>query len=172
MPEHLFDKSSHFRLYQIGEAIFVKVDGKYIDRTTLLKLISGMEAASDIMLATTPEDYKELYETLSVDGIMAGGANLVWYDAPYKRNRFPCVYFLTGSKGIKIGRALNVNRRRSQIEWQLNEELKTLAFIETQHYIELERGLHTKFAHLQKWGEWFAPVDEILLWLDGLRGKE
>lgn len=80
------------------------------------------------------------------------------------------VYFIRASSGpIKIGVAKDPRVRLRTLQTSTHERLSLLATLVGTY--ETERDLHRKFAHLRLSGEWFAPSDELLAFVECLKGK-
>jgi len=80
----------------------------------------------------------------------------------------PVVYFVQGSEGglIKIGHTNDIAKRLVSLQTG-HPTLLTLLATE-QGGPELERVLHTRFAHLRGRGEWFANAEELLTYIGNL----
>lgn len=90
------------------------------------------------------------------------GNHLPEFDMTWLSNT-PChLYFIRqGTDGpIKIGRAVDIERRIMQLQTGSSQPLQLLAFIHSGG--DLEPEIHRRFAHLRLSGEWFSPAKELL----------
>lgn len=73
------------------------------------------------------------------------------------------VYFIQAASGgpIKIGRAIDIDRRLVQLQTASPEPLIVLAVIENGGHAK-ERELHKQFAEYRLQGEWFMPCEELI----------
>lgn len=65
------------------------------------------------------------------------------------------VYLFKSRDLYKIGKAINVDKRKKKVEHDVSEELVLIHQIASNDYTRAESILHKRFAHLRKWGEWF-----------------
>lgn len=71
------------------------------------------------------------------------------------------IYFIQAENGpIKIGRAVNVERRLAALQVGSPVPLKLMTT--AQGTFRLERQLHDQFNHLRLHGEWFRPDRELM----------
>jgi hypothetical protein len=83
------------------------------------------------------------------------------------------LYFVRrGADGpIKIGVSEDVTARLRQLRTGSDEAIVVLAVVEQTDVIN-ERALHVRFAQHRKQGEWFEPHEELLRFIDSLKGSE
>jgi len=78
------------------------------------------------------------------------------------------VYFLQGSNGfIKIGRAINVNKRIQSLSSGSPVELKLLAITK----VHKEFEIHRMFKESRSRGEWFKPSPELITFIEKLQSR-
>jgi hypothetical protein len=72
------------------------------------------------------------------------------------------VYLMSDGVLWKIGKALNIGYRKSQLERQLGKPLDLLHSIRSDDYSRAEAEMHFRYKHCRIRGEWFdlAP-DEL-----------
>lgn len=169
MSQSPFNPFALYRFYPMGEALFVRHQGKFVDRNTLLEIIAGLEIAADMLLTATAEDYQSIYADCFVRDLIKE-SRVIWSPERYEHKYQPCVYFMQDGPKIKIGQTTDYNERIHKLRYEYGQHLKPLVAIETDRHKELEKIIHSRFIDLRISGDWFAPVDEILQWLDELRG--
>ena len=72
------------------------------------------------------------------------------------------VYVLFDGELWKIGKALDISRRKKQIERQLGKDLELLHSIESTDYTRSEAEMHRRYKHCRVKGEWFALSSDEL----------
>ena len=74
------------------------------------------------------------------------------------------IYFIRRKDGgpVKIGTTIRLSQRLQSLCAEYGE-LKVLAVVDGS--FPEERGLHHRFAHLHKVGEWFEPGDDLLAFI-------
>lgn len=79
------------------------------------------------------------------------------------------IYFVQrGESGpIKIGAAVEVERRISVLQCGSAEQLRVLAIIDEAHGVT-EKSLHRRFRELKRGGEWFEPAAALLTFIASL----
>lgn len=65
------------------------------------------------------------------------------------------VYLFKSQNLYKIGKAIDIDKRKKKVERDVSEELMLIHQISSNDYTRAETILHKRFAHLRKWGEWF-----------------
>jgi hypothetical protein len=85
------------------------------------------------------------------------------------KNREAFVYFIQAknSKKVKIGRAVDPEKRLKELQTGNPEELSILGLIDCESIYEAdcrEEQLHKEFQHLRLQGEWFDFGPEIIDW--------
>ena len=65
------------------------------------------------------------------------------------------VYLFKSQNLYKIGKAIDIDKRKKKIERDVSEDLVLIHQIASNDYTRAETILHKRFAHLRKWGEWF-----------------
>jgi len=85
----------------------------------------------------------------------------------------PCIYFIQcGDSGpIKIGVTVNLPARLRDLQASNPYELKVLTAIEKGSQ-KREWEIHGMFQHLRIRNEWFQPAQELLSFIDDVRGAE
>lgn len=63
--------------------------------------------------------------------------------------------FGSTSHGTKIGKSVDVEKRKKEVENDIGESLKILHRFSSNDYSRAEFTLHTKYSHLRRKGEWF-----------------
>lgn len=151
----------------MGDALFLTLDGELVCRTDLLKAIEAMQFAADMLLTTTPEDYRNIYTDHIIKSF---GEHVIWSPERYQHEYKPGVYFFHCDDRIKIGQTADFNQRIRKLRYEYGSHSKMLAMIEVSDQKHIEKLLHQRFSHLRVSGDWFSPVNEIVEWLEGLRG--
>jgi hypothetical protein len=72
------------------------------------------------------------------------------------------VYVLFDGELWKIGKALDISRRKMEIERQIGKKLELLHSIESSDYSRSEAELHRRYQHHRIRGEWFSLLPEEL----------
>lgn len=82
------------------------------------------------------------------------------------------VYFIQGEHGgpIKIGSARRVESRLRDLQIGSPTRLRVLAQVKTARGLEVM--LHRHFAARRLHGEWFAPCEELLRYIEGLGDRD
>lgn len=77
------------------------------------------------------------------------------------------VYFIQDgrNKAIKIGRSIDPLGRLSSLKTANPNELRIVGLIPTLDAAQTEKELHKKFARGRWSGEWFAPDEDLVLYL-------
>jgi hypothetical protein len=102
------------------------------------------------------------------------------YDSYYQRNelggRLPTldvqegfVYIMQWEGEYKIGKAVDIERRRKRLSGELNRDITVLHRIFSRDYSQAESDLHRKYASKRLHGEWFALEAEDIVWLMSLK---
>lgn len=102
---------------------------------------------------------KNLWRWSQVDRMLMGGAD--------SRHR---VYFIEMNEFIKIGYSSNLERRIENLALGHPYEIRLLHDIEGS--FDLETDLHRRFAHIHVRGEWFRKEQELLDYIEILKGAE
>jgi len=84
-------------------------------------------------------------------------------------NRVCKTYLIQSVKGgpVKIGKSLDPEKRLASMQTGSPVELQLLAVIPR----DVERELHDRFSHAHSHGEWFAPTEDLVAFVDELAGK-
>ncbi|MBN1430422.1 MAG: GIY-YIG nuclease family protein [Anaerolineae bacterium] len=157
---------------------FVHLDGvteyEARDNSSIVffKISADLSGYYDVLVCT--HDYKGVFAIGPIAGsripyalyknhLLVEGA--IWKIASsfsVERTSTSVVYFIQSSTGglIKIGTAINANRRLAEIQNMSPVPLRILAVIPGDCRKEAE--LHKRFAHLRRHGEWFEPTIELL----------
>lgn len=163
---------SFLKLIEIDGKLFLKASGHYLAADETQFIIAGLSSGLDVLKTMHPQQFR-IQHAVKVAEEIAASASIVWpKNKSDIRSSGPCVYFIAKDGRIKIGSTANLSDRFNAHSHRYGEDIRIIGFLKTPDYQELEFGLLAKFDHLHQGGEWFTPVDEILLWLDGLRGKE
>lgn len=79
------------------------------------------------------------------------------------------VYLMHWEGEYKIGRAVDIERRKKRLSGELNRDITVLHRIFSRDYSQAESDLHRKYASKRLHGEWFALEDEDIVWLMSLK---
>jgi hypothetical protein len=79
------------------------------------------------------------------------------------------LYFILHGNFVKIGQAVDPNKRLTELQVGTPEKLKILAIIPKMGSVE--RFCHKKFKHLHSRGEWFKYTEEIDSFIEELKKK-
>jgi hypothetical protein len=160
------------KLIEIDGKLFLKVSGHYLNADETQFIIAGLTSGLDVLKVMHPQQFR-MQHAVKVAEEIAASASVVWPKSKSDiRSSGPCVYFIAKGGQIKIGSTQNLSNRFNAHSHLYGEDIRIIGFLKTPDYQELEFGLLAKFDHLHQGGEWFTPVDEILSWLDGLRGNK
>ncbi|MBI5931908.1 MAG: GIY-YIG nuclease family protein [Chloroflexi bacterium] len=157
-----------YRLYPMGDALFITLDGELVDRSDLLKVIESLEFAADMLLTTTPDDYRNIYTDHVIQSLE--DKRIIWSPDRYAHEYGSGVYFFQSGNKIKIGQTADFDQRIHKLRYRYGSDSKMLAWIETGQYKQIEKLLHRRFSRINTFGDWFSPIDEILQWLEELQG--
>ena len=94
--------------------------------------------------------------------------NIIIEEPPPQQDTSGYVYILSGGGFYKIGRATDIDRRITQIKPKLPFEVTLAHVIQSRNCLELEAGLHKRFADKRTNGEWFTLTEEDVTWLKTL----
>jgi len=130
----------------------------------------------------TPEEVDETIEYLYLVGELKltslGHVRLFPYVArdreTYKKQSINGgrIYLVASPDGYyKIGKTRKLTERLRSFGLQLPFPVRLLVEIETDDIHQLERNLHTKFAHCRTNGEWFKLSDDDVTWFQSLPAK-
>ena len=75
------------------------------------------------------------------------------------------VYLMQWEDEYKIGKAVDIERRRKRLSGELNRDITVLHRIFSHDYTQTESDLHHKYADKRLHGEWFALEAEDITWL-------
>ena len=75
------------------------------------------------------------------------------------------VYLMQWEDEYKIGKAVDIERRRKRLSGELNRDITVLHRIFSHDYTRAESDLHRKYASKRLHGEWFALEAEDIAWL-------
>ena len=75
------------------------------------------------------------------------------------------VYLMQWENEYKIGKAVDIERRRKRLSRELNRDITVLHRIFSHDYTRAESDLHRKYASKRLHGEWFALEAEDVAWL-------
>ena len=75
------------------------------------------------------------------------------------------VYLMQWEDEYKIGKAVDIERRRKRLSGELNRDITVLHRIFSHDYPRAESDLHRKYASKRLHGEWFALEAEDVAWL-------
>jgi hypothetical protein len=75
------------------------------------------------------------------------------------------VYLMQWENEYKIGKAVDIERRRKRLSGELNRDITVLHRIFSHDYAQAETDLHQKYANKRLHGEWFALEAEDVAWL-------
>lgn len=114
----------------------------------------------------------------NVQKLIQGGIDLVSATSPFRRTPREVlglvgdetrVYFVQGELGrIKIGFSSNVESRLRDLQCSSAVPLRLLASIPGGPAVEAE--LHARFASARVHGEWFEPTEDLLVFIEAVRG--
>jgi hypothetical protein len=115
-----------------------------------------------VRLGMTDEEVKQIFSAHQLE----------WASAPrYKPGDRQGIYVIEGNGYYKIGHAIDLDRRIAQLNTQLPVPVKTICIIQSDDYIELERGLHERFADARANGEWFKLERHQIAYLQRLERR-
>ncbi|MBC8363453.1 MAG: GIY-YIG nuclease family protein [Actinobacteria bacterium] len=80
-----------------------------------------------------------------------------------KREGF--VYLMESEGEYKIGKAVDIERRRKRLVLELGREIEVLHSITSDDYSQTEWDLHQRFADKRTHGEWFALDPPDIAWI-------
>ena len=72
------------------------------------------------------------------------------------------VYLMYDGELWKIGKALNIDSRKKQLERQVGKKLELLHSIKSDDYSRAEAEMHFRYKHCRIRGEWFALLPQDL----------
>ena len=75
------------------------------------------------------------------------------------------VYLMQWEHEYKIGKAVDIERRKKRLSRELNRDITVLHRIFSHDYTRAESDLHRKYASKRLHGEWFALEAEDVAWL-------
>ena len=75
------------------------------------------------------------------------------------------VYLMQWEHEYKIGKAVDIERRKKRLSRELNRDITVLHRIFSHDYTRAESDLHRKYASKRLHGEWFALEAEDIAWL-------
>lgn len=157
-----------YKLYPMGDALFITLDGELVDRSDLLKAIEALQFAADMLLTTTPDDYRNIYTDHVIRTLE--DKRVIWSPERYGYEYRSGVYFFQSGTNIKIGQTADFNQRIHKLRYQYGSDAKMLVWIQTSQHKQIEKLLHHRFSSLRISGDWFSPIEEIVQWLEELRG--
>lgn len=81
------------------------------------------------------------------------------------------VYFLKYNKYYKIGKSIDVEKRKEQIGLQMPEKSIIVHTVETNDYERCERFFHKRFKRKKENGEWFTLNEQDLVTIKKIKIK-
>jgi hypothetical protein len=75
------------------------------------------------------------------------------------------VYLMQWENEYKIGKAVDIERRKKRLSRELNRDITVLHRIFSHDYTRAESDLHRKYASKRLHGEWFALEADDITWL-------
>lgn len=85
-----------------------------------------------------------------------------------RSDRWSYLYFIGDGQAIKIGRAVNIERRLRSLRTAQHRDLAVLAAVPV--HVSTEAAVHRRFSHLRIKGlEWFRPEPELLDFIERVK---